>query len=57
MIYKDYFLVFLTSKGNYCWRVISIKFFTPIPRVINKIVNKMEEEGHKNICLIKIKRI
>lgn len=57
MIYKDYFLVFSTSKGNHCWRVISIKFFTPIPRVINNIVNRMEEEGHKNICLIKIKRI
>lgn len=56
MIYKDYFLVFSTSKGDYC-RVISIKFFTRITGVINKIVIKMEKEGHENICLIKIKRI
>lgn len=54
---KDYFLVFTTDQSNYCWRVINKKPFSSLPKMINDIVEQMEEEGKTNVALIKINRI
>ncbi len=54
---QNYFLVFQTKEKNFCWRVVSKKFSTSVPSMVDNLVRELEDSGKTEVALIKIKKL